>query len=360
MMPLMSQALALGFPQPANVPGVQMTRWNLDGVVLAAGFSGDGSHAAFGLDDGSVRLVPLQRFAARMMTETTLHHRRVTAIRPDCTADQFLCLGEDNRVVYVNGSGFGAELADLGQGPGLHVDAHPAVGRAIAHGCQVDLYDHLGVLRQRIAGDREAADLAFSPDGRRLAVAHDGRISLWSDLHGTPQSVELTTGGPTRSLAWSADSRRIAGCVGRIVQCWRLADGTRVLFDGGARTPRELSWTGETRYLAGACSDAILCWPMQRNGRHAAWPRALGVMADAPVTRIACHPRHPLVAAGYDDGCVLLADVRGGREIVARHADGDAIEALSWSSNGDFLAVGSDGGLAAILDFTSLTRRTPK
>ncbi|MBL28489.1 MAG: hypothetical protein CMM50_13165 [Rhodospirillaceae bacterium] len=359
MLSLMSPALALGFPQPANVPGVQMTRWTVDQPVGTACFSRSVDHLAFGLSDGTLRLVPLRRFAARMMSAAALHHRSITAIRRDCADDRFVCAGADGRVAFINGDGFGAEIADYGDGSTLCIDVHPAVGRAVAHRTKVEIFDSRGNRLSSWTDHPEPiTDLSFSPDGRHLAVAYEGGTTVWSGLGKDATRRDLAVHGVCHSLAWSPDSEHVAASVGHSARCWRAADGHKVIMHGGDRSPKELAWTSDSRYLAGGGNSAVLCWPMRRRtGYEPGWPRALGVAADCPVTRISCHPNHPLVAAGYDDGCVLLADISGGREIVLRHADGESIDALQWSPDGDYLATGTAGGVAAVFDFTAFTRQ---
>jgi WD40 repeat protein len=82
-------------------------------------------------------------------------------------------------------------------------------------------------------------------------------------------------------------------------------------------------------------------------------------MSGRAVTAIAGHPTHELAAAGYDDGCIVLADLGKGREMMIKHADAAAVTALAWSPAGDFLAAASDDE-ALLFDFTTLTQRAPR
>ena len=144
--------------------------------------------------------------------------------------------------------------------------------------------------------------------------------------------------------------------------CWSRRNGTI-----RTRTPclgavRDLAWSADGAVLVGTGDDAILCWPTAgasngaRRSSSGRVPFQLAHRPGAVPTALACHPRHNLMAAGCDDGCVMLGDLDHARDLVIKHADGGAITALAWSPDGDFLIAGNDLGEALVLDFTSLTK----
>jgi hypothetical protein len=66
-----------------------------------------------------------------------------------------------------------------------------------------------------------------------------------------------------------------------------------------------------------------------------------------PVTRVACHPWLPLIAAGNHNGAVLLCSPAAGESVLLRQPMREQpgeITALSWSADGQKLAFGSQGG----------------
>jgi hypothetical protein len=65
---------------------------------------------------------------------------------------------------------------------------------------------------------------------------------------------------------------------------------------------------------------------------------------------VAFHPNSLVLAAGYEDGCVLLIRFVDGSELLVRPAvKGSAVTALAWDKSGRRLAFGCDDGQAGIL-----------
>ena len=67
------------------------------------------------------------------------------------------------------------------------------------------------------------------------------------------------------------------------------------------------------------------------------------------VETVACHPRHPIIAAGYADGLLLLVRISDGAEILAKRPPGAPLTALSWSADGTMLGFGTEEGEAGII-----------
>jgi hypothetical protein len=70
--------------------------------------------------------------------------------------------------------------------------------------------------------------------------------------------------------------------------------------------------------------------------------RSLGAFVVAP------HPRHGLVAAGYEDGTTILAFLDRAIPVLVHRGGEGAVSALAWSDDGRCLAIGTEGGLLAV------------
>jgi hypothetical protein len=69
------------------------------------------------------------------------------------------------------------------------------------------------------------------------------------------------------------------------------------------------------------------------------------------VTMVACHPKQDILAAGYDDGTILIVRMEDGAEILVRRRGTAAVSALAWNAKGTLLAFADEEGDAGLLDF---------
>jgi WD40 repeat protein len=65
---------------------------------------------------------------------------------------------------------------------------------------------------------------------------------------------------------------------------------------------------------------------------------------------VAAHPEKKLIAAGYANGRITIAQIGARDELVVRPL-GSAVTALAWSGDGRHLAIGAVDGTAAIVTF---------
>lgn len=346
-------ALALGWPEAANAPGVGLTRWQVGCAATATAFTGDGEHAAFGFVDGSLRLVMLNRYDSRRMIGEAIHDGAVRALASG-GGGEVASLGADGRAVMIDGGGFAAELYEPcaeGQGA-LALDG--AGGRfAVATPTGAWLLDGAG---REIAHLETPAitTVALSPDAQTIAIGCADSVLLWRPRGNTPP--QRLTCSPVRGLAWSHDGRRLAASTdAATTTCWHLDDdgeGEQATLLGRAA---RLAWSSAGNCLVGDGEGGLLCWRPDGQPGKLGWhaPAQLAPMSGRRVGALACHPHHALVAAAYDDGCVLLAELEDGAERLVRHATGTATLALSWSPDGTRLAAAGEKDVA-IFDFREL------
>jgi WD40 repeat protein len=113
---------------------------------------------------------------------------------------------------------------------------------------------------------------------------------------------------------------------------------------------RSLSWSADGKWLATSGAEAAIVWPFDsKEGPTGKAPRECGVRP-ARVSRVAFHPKAPVLAIGYEDGCVLLVRFTDASELLVRPAvRGSAISALAWDATGARLAFGCADGQAGLL-----------
>jgi hypothetical protein len=70
----------------------------------------------------------------------------------------------------------------------------------------------------------------------------------------------------------------------------------------------------------------------------------------ARVSAVACHPKQDILAAGYDNGTLLLVRLEDGAEILVRRNGGAPVVALAWNATGTLLAFAAQDGDAGLLE----------
>jgi WD40 repeat protein len=113
---------------------------------------------------------------------------------------------------------------------------------------------------------------------------------------------------------------------------------------------RSMAWSPDGKWLASSGADAVIAWPFDsKEGPTGKAPRELGARP-ARVARVAYHPRVPVLAAGYEDGCILLIRFNDASELLVRRATpASGVTALGWDRSGQRLGFGCADGQAGIL-----------
>jgi WD40 repeat protein len=226
--------------------------------------------------------------------------------------------------------------------------------------------------------------LAFSPDGRQVAVgAADGVVAVYS-LHASAaeEAVRIAKmhAGFTSSIAWSPAGDRVLSAAGDgSVRIWdprslqplqsftaypathpaavwapngqkiALAQGRdtiQVINLAGNADPQTLSLPGTTRALlwlpngqiAGSdlTGNVAFFQPGKRDPVRTYTPSA----AHKAVNSLSLLPDGSLLAAGYDDGAIVLIDPATAKE-VRQLPKGQSVGNVAWSPNGKVLAESS-------------------
>ncbi|HET7847554.1 MAG TPA: WD40 repeat domain-containing protein [Pseudolabrys sp.] len=193
------------------------------------------------------------------------------------------------------------------------------------------------------------AGLAFAPKGFRLAVAHYNGVTLWfpNATGAAPEKLEWK--GSHLGVAFSLDGKFLVTTMQEpMLHGWRLADGKHMRMSGYSARVRSLGWTNDGAFLATSGSEQVILWPYEgKDGPMGKQPRLLAP-SPSRVSVVACHPKQPVVAAGFADGMVLLVRVEDGAEILVRRPGDAPVTALGWSADGMMLAIGCEDGAGGV------------
>jgi WD40 repeat protein len=317
-------------------------RLDANAHVSAIAFLGD--TAAFALGDGCV-----------LLWNNGAEHR--VEAHPDgsvlCAAGdgkRLVTGGDDGRVVVTGADGSSKTFAEV---KGAWIDSlalHPSGGVAWSAGRNVTSRDDKGREKTHVT-PTSARGLCFAPKGYRLAIAHYNGVTLWfPNLETAPEGLEWK--GSHLDVTWSQDGRFVVSTMQEsALHGWRLQpDKGHMRMSGYPSKTRSLSWSPDGKELATSGADAVVVWPFDsKEGPTGKQPRELGVRP-VHVTQVAFHPRLPILAAGYDDGCVLLIRTIDGPELLVRPAvKKSRITALAWDKTGRQLAFGCQDGAGGVL-----------
>jgi WD40 repeat protein len=308
--------------------------------VTAAAWLGE--TAAFALGDGGVLLA------------TDGNARRVAA-HPDgailvATGDgaRLVTGGDDGRVAVTRPNGTTETLsAAKGWIDALALHAGGAV--AFSVGKRVTARDEKG-REKTFEAPSTVRGLAFAPKGYRLAMAHYNGATLWfPNVQGTPEVLDWK--GSHIDVTWSPDGRFVVTSMQEnALHGWRLQpDKGHMRMSGYPAKTRSLSWSHDGQWLGTSGAEAAIVWPFNsKEGPMGKAPRECGVRS-SKVSRVAFHPKAPVLAIGYEEGCILLVRLTDGSELLARAPAAGSVTALAWDKAGQRLAFGAEDGQAGVL-----------
>jgi WD40 repeat protein len=308
--------------------------------VTAAAFLG--ALPALALGDGCILL-------AGSGTTTGIVAHPDSAILTAAPAGRSLATGgDDGRVVLTSADGQTEEIANE---KGQWIDALAARedGTIVwSSGKTVRARDPKGNVKSFTAPST-VRGLAFMPKGYRVALSHYNGATLWfPNTAAPPETFEWK--GSHLDITVSPDARfLVTSMQENALHAWRIADRRDLRMSGYPAKTRSFSWSFDGQWLVTSGADAAICWPFKdKDGPMQKAPLELGVRR-AKVTIVACHPKAPVVAQGYDDGCVLLCRMTDGAELLVRPSGEAAISALAWDSHGQKLLFGAADGAAGLL-----------
>ncbi len=327
----------------------------LGAFVVTARFDRAGRTAAFALGDGTLRLVDLADRAT--WREITMHDGAALDLAPDAAARGFVSGGDDGAFRRVAADDSVSDIARFGTKWVEHVASHPAdKGHgllACAVGKQVHLFDGAGQKLKTLDHPSSVTGLAFDAKGKRIGASHYNGASLWYVGAKADNPRRLEWKGSHTAIAIHPDGDALVTAMQEnALHGWRLSDNQHMRMSGYPAKTQSLSFTRTGKWLASSGADAMVIWPFFGGGPMGKAPLELAGGDGVTCTQVACHPRDEMVAGGFNDGLVVVADIGSSRVLPIAPPEHGPVSALSWSPDGAFMAIGTETGFAAILDFS--------
>lgn len=328
------------------------TQRTLPAQIIGACFDLSGEACGFALGDGALHVTQGGQFH-----EIAAHEGAILALAPDTRPRSFLTGGDDGAFRRIGADG---SAATLFAGGGKWIEqvtsfAEPRGGLlACAAGKQAHLFSADGTALKTLTHPTTVTGLAFDAKGKRIAASHYNGASLWfvAARTDTPRVLEWK-GSHTAVAIHPAGEAVVTAMQENALHGWRLSDGQHMRMSGYPAKSDSIAFTRGGKYLASSGADTIVLWPFFGGGPMGKPPLEIAQIEGLLVTRIACHPKDDLVAAGYADGTVVVAQIATARVVVIAEASGAAVTALAWNAAGGLLAFGTEAGHAAVVDLSA-------
>jgi WD40 repeat protein len=278
-----------------------------------------------------------------------VHGGGILAVASD--GERIVTAGDDGKIVSTTAGMTATPVAEDPKHRWIdHVAIAPDGTVAWSAGKEAFVQSRKGEPRMIVAPS-SVGGLAFAPKGLRLAIAHYNGVTLWFPNAADAAPERLEWKGSHLDVTFSPDGRYLVTAMQEpALHGWRLVDSKHMRMTGYSARVRATAWTADGKWLATSGAPELIIWPFHgKDGPMGKEPMMLAP-AENKVSAVACNPRNDIIAAGYDDGLMLLVRMTDGAEILARHPGGSPLSALAWDASGMMLAFGTEDGDAGILD----------
>jgi WD40 repeat protein len=345
-------------------PSAVAKQWDFSLPILALAANRRGDVIACSLGDGSARFLPAYEYENTGAPKAVKIHDGISlSLQADADAHTFLSSGDDGRVFIIDPGLVAPTLLVEHKGKWVDHVASSAEGgfRAYTVGKQVHMLDAEGHEKLGPASlPSSAGGIAFSPNSKRLAASHYNGISLFWTNAEKSAPVKLVWKGSHLALIWCQDGKTIISALQEnALHGWRLADNKEMQMQGYASKIHSMDLTTKGKYLATSGADQVICWPFFGGGPWGKTPLTLGGSEGSLVTRVAAHPKDEMLAAGYDNGMILLAPLDGRMEMLIHPpvaTKGAAVTGLVWNGEGDSLFAGLENGYLLLFTIDSVKK----
>jgi WD40 repeat protein len=332
------------------------TARDLEAFVVGVRFSGDGRHAGYALGDGTVRIAPSQPDGAAVWTSAAAHDGAALTVAVDPAGDGFITGGDDGALRRIGADGAVSDIASFGTMKWVeHIASYPLdKGKgliAASSGKLVRLFDQTGRQMKELAHPSTVTGLTFDGKGKRVGASHYNGASLWFVAAKTDNPRKLEWKGSHTGIVIHPEGEAVVTAMQEnALHGWKLPNGEHMRMSGYPAKTHSLSFSRNGKWMASSGADAMVLWPFFGGGPMGKAPVELAGGDGIICQQVACHPREDMVAGGFADGLIVLADINSSRILPIAPPGRGAVSALAWSSDGSKLAFGTEDGFAGLID----------
>jgi WD40 repeat protein len=196
-----------------------------------------------------------------------------------------------------------------------------------------------------------AYTVAFSPDGRQLAVGTNGVVKIWDWKNRQLHHSLPDHGFHTIAVAFSGDGRLATGAFREGVRLWDPETGRLLRTVPAHRHPiSSLAFSPDGKWLASASFDRTVKLSDATTGGHL---HTFGLLS-GNVECVAFSPSGRHLASSGEDKTVRVWDAATGREVLALHGHTDRCGCVAYSPDGRLIASASSDRTIRLWDGTPL------
>ncbi|GEM17189.1 WD40 repeat domain-containing protein [Gluconobacter oxydans] len=320
--------------------------------------SRDGHGFAALTADGELVLTPRDRLRDPESWTVVAAHDGGLCLAQDCAPDAFLSGGEDGKLVRTFADGRSETLHEGRRW--IDCVASTPDHLAFSTGKQIEVRTTEGRETLKILEHPSTVTgIVFDAKGKRIAASHYNGASMWFvqakvdtvrpfEWKGSHIAIAIHPGG--EALVTSMQENDLHG--------WRLSDGHNMRMSGYPKQVKSLAFTRNGRWLATSGADAIILWPFFGGGPMGKAPAELARLPGLFVSAVCPNPKEDIIAAGYEDGTVVLAEIGGGDQRVLPLCSGQdtkrgKVTSLGFTPQGGSLVFGTEEGVLAAIDLSS-------
>lgn len=346
-------------PAPSSAVARQ---WNFNIPITALTANRNGDWVAAALSDGSLRFLAAHE-DVEQPKEMALHNGVSLSLKADADAHAFLSGGDDGKIFIIDPKLDAPTLIAEHKNQWVDHVASSIDGnfRAYSIGKTVHMLNEAGekhgvpLLHPSSIGSME-----FNPNSKRLAASHYNGVSLWWTNAKDAVPVKLVWKSSHLGLVWHPDGKTLLTSLQEnALHGWRLSDNKEMRMEGYASKIRSMNFTPKGKYLATSGAEQVICWPFFGGGPWGKSPLMLGGTDGRLVVQVAAHPKDDMVAAGYDDGMIIMAPLDGRMEVMIHPpvaTKGSAVIGLIWNAEGDCLFAALESGTILLFTIDSVRK----
>lgn len=189
-----------------------------------------------------------------------------------------------------------------------------------------------------------AYSISVSSDGKWIGLGiSDSKVQLLNAQDGKViQNLRSNYGG--WAVAFSPDSKIIAGGTSQGVLMWEAANGSWLPLTGGQdSTIKSLAFSNDGRFLAGGSQNSIFLWDVAAGKLKFQMDGKFGNVNDLDFS-----PDDSILVSGLEDGTVQLWSTQTGKSLKSLTGHTSPVYSVCFSPDGQSIATGANEGTILI------------